>query len=223
KDMKFPQDYFYRFGGAYSDLIKSRGQLSFAVGVTILLIYMILACLFQSYLQPLIIMAAVPLAAVGIYAGLKVTGKPLSEHVFIGMIILAGSVVKNSVVMMDHYNSLKPLIRDHRELLIRSGEDRMRPILMTSIATILGFVPMAIGIGQSSDLWSPLAITMIGGLTSSTILTLIIIPNILLALEDVKRFFSWLRAQSELIQAKIYANSSLVRSYIGHEPGVKLH
>jgi len=221
-DMKFPQDYFYRFGGAYSDLVKSKGQLSFAVGITVLLIYMILACLFQSYLQPLIIMAAVPLAAVGIYAGLRITGKPLSEHVFIGMIILAGSVVKNSVVMIDHYNSLKSVISDPHELLIRSGEDRMRPILMTSIATILGFVPMAIGIGQSSDLWSPLAITMIGGLTSSTILTLIIIPNILLVGTDVKSFFSQAKGKMDGIVLKFIATYSIITGYRSLNRGRKM-
>lgn len=205
KDMKFPVDYFYRFGGAYSDLMKSKGQLSFAVGITILLIYMILACLFQSYTQPLIIMSAVPLAAIGIYAGLKLANKPLSEHVYIGMIILAGSVVKNSVVMIDHYNNLKKSMTDRQELLIRCGEDRLRPILMTTIATILGFVPMAIGIGQSSDLWSPLAITMIGGLTSSTILTLLIIPNILLAIDDLKWLNSMVRAKIKSLSLRSIA------------------
>lgn len=183
-DIEFPQDYFYRFGGSYPDLVKSRSQLSFAVLITIVLIYMILACLFQSYAQPLLILVAVPLATIGIYAGLKMTGKSLSEHVFIGMIILAGTVVNNSTVLVDHYNHLKDITHDRFELLIRTGEDRLRPILMTTVSSVLGFMPMAFGIGQSSSLWSPLAVTVIGGLVSSSILTLFIIPAIILVTED---------------------------------------
>jgi HAE1 family hydrophobic/amphiphilic exporter-1 len=200
---KFPQDYFYRFGGKYPELIKSKGQLSYAVLLTMLLIYMILACLFQSYLQPLIIMVAVPLAAIGIYASLKLTGKTLSEHVFIGMITLAGTVVNNSTVMIDRYNSLKPRIQDRYELLIRCGEDRLRPIFMTTLTSILAFMPMAIGIGQSSDLWAPLAITTMGGLISSTILTLIIIPNIFLVIDEFKQLIASLKAAIQALLTRL--------------------
>ena len=140
--------------------------------------------LFRS--QPVIIMVAVPLASIGVYAALKITNKTLSEHVFIGMIMLAGTVVNNSTVMIDRYNSLKNKIQDQRELLIRAGEDRLRPIFMTTVSTILGFIPMALGLGESGDLWSPLAITVMGGLISSTILTLIVIPMIFLVISDIK-------------------------------------
>ena len=184
--INFPEDYFYRFGGKYPELVKSKSQLTYAICVTILLIYMILACLYQSYLQPVIIMVAVPLASIGVYTALKITNKTLSEHVFIGMIMLAGTVVNNSTVMIDRYNSLKDKIQDQRELLIRAGEDRLRPIFMTTVSTILGFIPMALGLGESGDLWSPLAITVMGGLISSTILTLIVIPMIFLVISDIK-------------------------------------
>lgn len=185
--INYPEDYFYRFGGKYPELVKSKTQLTYAVCVTILLIYMILACLYQSFMQPLIIMVAVPLASIGVYAGLKLTGKTLSEHVFIGMIMLAGTVVNNSTVMIDRYNNLKDKIHNQYELLIRAGEDRLRPIVMTTTSTILGFVPMSLGLGESGDLWSPLAITVMGGLISSTILTLIVIPMIFLVISDIKR------------------------------------
>jgi len=193
-DMKFPQDYFYRFGGKYPELVKSKSQLTYAICVTILLIYMILACLYQSYSQPLIIMVAVPLAFIGVYAGLKITGKTLSEHVFIGMIMLAGTVVNNSTVMIDRYNTLKSKITNKYELLIRAGEDRLRPIVMTTTATILGFVPMSLGLGESGDLWSPLAITVMGGLISSTILTLVVIPMIFLVLDDIRETVARLKS-----------------------------
>lgn len=192
--MNFPQDYFYRFGGKYPELVQSKTQLTYAICVTILLIYMILACLYQSYTQPLIIMVAVPLASIGVYAGLKLTGKTLSEHVFIGMIMLAGTVVNNSTVMIDRYNTLKSKISDKYELLIRAGEDRLRPIIMTTTSTILGFVPMSLGLGESGDLWSPLAITVMGGLISSTILTLVVIPMIFLILDDVNTLIAVFKA-----------------------------
>lgn len=189
--INYPEDYFYRFGGKYPELVKSKTQLTYAVCVTILLIYMILACLYQSFMQPLIIMVAVPLASIGVYAGLKLTGKTLSEHVFIGMIMLAGTVVNNSTVMIDRYNNLKGKINNQYELLIRAGEDRLRPIVMTTSSTILGFVPMSLGLGESGDLWSPLAITVMGGLISSTILTLIVIPMIFLVISDIKRLTAY--------------------------------
>lgn len=189
--LNFPQDYFYRFGGKYPELVKSKSQLTYAICVTILLIYMILACLYQSYLQPVIIMVAVPLASIGVFVALKITNKTLSEHVFIGMIMLAGTVVNNSTVMIDRYNSLKDKISDQQELLIRAGEDRLRPIFMTTVSTILGFVPMALGLGESGDLWSPLAITVMGGLISSSILTLVVIPMIFLVIADITQLMSY--------------------------------
>lgn len=189
KDVEFPKDYFYRFGGKYPELIKGKGQLTFAVFVTIILIYMVLASLFQSYSQPFLIMVAVPLATIGIYFALTSAGKPLSQSVFIGIIMLAGIVVNNSIILIDRINILKSDIRDRFELLTKAGCDRLRPIMMTTTSTVLGFSPMAFGWGQSSDLWSPLAITVMGGLISSTVLTLFIIPNFYLVAQDFGKFF----------------------------------
>jgi len=181
----FPKDYFYRFGGDYEKLIESKKQLSFAVMITILLIYMILAILFESFLQPLIIMMAVPLAAIGVYLGLELTDKPLSQMVFIGMIMLTGIVVGNSILLIDRMNMIREDVKDRFEILVRAGVDRFRPIAMTTISSLFGFMPMAIGLGEASDLWSPLAIAVIGGLLSSSILTLFIVPNIVLMTEDI--------------------------------------
>jgi len=117
----------------------------------------------------------------------------LSEHVFIGMIILAGTVVNNSTVMIDRYNQLKSTLSNRYSLLIRAGEDRLRPIAMTTVSSVLGFTPMAVGMGQSSNLWSPLAITVIGGLVSSSILTLYIIPVVLLIAGDIGRSYVFMK------------------------------
>jgi len=209
KDVKFPKDYYYRFGGKYPELIKGRSQLSQAMGVTVVLIYMLLACLFQSFFQPLLIMVAVPLASIGVWAGLTLTGKPLSQSVFIGMIMLAGTVVNSSIILIDRINMLREDYDDIGSLLERACQDRLRPIMMTTTSTLLGFLPMAISFGQSAGLWSPLAITVMGGLISSTILTLFIIPCIYYAVEDVK---GYIRKLKELIMAKIRPKSSQVES-----------
>jgi len=188
--LQYPKDYFYRFGGDYDKLIESKTQLGFAVGITIVLIYMILAILFESFLQPLIIMVSVPLAAIGVYAALEITHKPLSQNVFIGMIMLVGIVVGNAILLIDRMNMIREDVKDRYEILVRAGVDRLRPIAMTTISSLFGFMPMAIGWGQASDLWSPLAIAVIGGLLSSSILTLFIIPNICLIVEDIQIFIA---------------------------------
>lgn len=185
--VKFPRDYFWRFGGHYEDLMKGKSQLSTGVILSIVLVYMVLACLYQSYLHPIIIMITIPLGVIGVWAALAFTRKPLSEQVFIGMFILVGYVVNGAIILVDHLNSLKEKIPDLRERLVQTTLDRIRPILITTGSTVIGFIPMAIDRGESSELWSPLAITMIGGILSSTGLTLFVIPAIYLIFDDVKK------------------------------------
>jgi hydrophobic/amphiphilic exporter-1 (mainly G- bacteria), HAE1 family len=188
RDVKLPDDYYWRFGGTYETLMQGKSELSMALILTIFLVYMVMACLFESYVQPLLIMISVPMATIGIWFALTITKKPLSENVFIGMILLAGYVVNSAIILLDHMNHLmKTKSMDYREALIHSGLDRLRPILMTTLSTIMGFFPMAMNWGTSSDLWSPLAVTVIGGLISSTVLTLLILPNFVLISQDLKK------------------------------------
>ncbi len=194
KDIKLPEDYYWRFGGTYETLIQGKSQLSIALLLTVFLVYMVMACLFESYLQPFLVMLSVPMATIGIWLSLALTKKPLSENVFIGMILLAGYVVNAAIIMIDHMNHLKAKeALDTETALLHSGMDRLRPITMTTISTSLGFAPMAMSWGNSSELWAPLAVTVIGGLWSSTILTLFVLPNFVLIAEDVmqgiKNFF----------------------------------
>jgi len=151
-----------------------------------------LACMFQSYVQPMIVMVSVPMAGIGIWLALTLSHKPLSQPVFIGMILLAGYVVNSAIIMIDHMNELRKEGMAEREVLVRAGLDRMRPIMMTTCSTGFGFLPMALNLGQSSDLWSPLAVTVIGGLLSSTFLTLFILPNFICIADDIKKFFRFL-------------------------------
>nr|MBP9866430.1 efflux RND transporter permease subunit [Candidatus Omnitrophota bacterium] len=184
-DVKLPDEYYWRFGGAYDDLIGSKSQLSLALLLTLFLVYGTMACLFQSYLQPLLIMISVPLATIGIYIALEATKTPLSNQVFIGMIILAGYVVSAAIMLMDRTNHLKKEGLTIQAAVTQAGVDRLRPIVMTTLSTTFGFAPMALGWGQSSDLWAPLAVTVIGGLLSSTCLTLFVLPNMLIMCRDI--------------------------------------
>lgn len=181
-----PDEYYWRFGGDYDELLAGKTQLTFALTITVFLVYMVLACMFQDYVQPLLIMVAVPLSSIGIWTGLKLGDHPLSNQVFIGMILLVGYVVSPAIIMIDQRNALKResgLARD--EVLLRCGLDRFRPILMTTLSSIFGFMPMALSVGQSSDLWAPLAVTVIGGTVSSTFLTLFIMPDLIYISEEL--------------------------------------
>ncbi|MBN1492717.1 MAG: efflux RND transporter permease subunit [Candidatus Omnitrophica bacterium] len=183
-EVEYPKDYFYKFGGEYPNLIKGKTQLSLAICITIFLIFMILASLFQSYFQPFIILFSIPLSSIGVWISLQITDKPLSQPVLLGMIMLAGIVVNNAIILVDHANTLRDKGMRRLRAIITSGQDRLRPILMTTASTVLGFLPLALGWSESSNLWSPLAITVVGGLSSSTLFTIFIVPNIYIVLED---------------------------------------
>ncbi|MBU1006132.1 MAG: efflux RND transporter permease subunit, partial [Candidatus Omnitrophica bacterium] len=173
-DMDFPKDYYYRIGGNYERNLENEKELwAFPSGVlwiTIFLVYLVLASLFESYTQPFIIMISVPLAAIGIILALKITHKPISRGVIIGSIMLAGIVVNNAIVLVDRINFLKKRKTfsptenaatnrvNLMKSLVAAGEDRLRPIAMTTSTTIFGLMPMAFDKSESSNLWAPLAV-----------------------------------------------------------------
>jgi len=197
-----PKDYYFEFGGDYQEMIQNEKEFKFALWVMVFLVFVVLACLFESYSQPIIIMLTVPMGAIGAILSLFLTHKPVTMGVFIGLIILGGIVVNNAILLIDRINHLRSkkegsllgtnlngeeLQREGcLKAVIKAGEDRMRPILMTTLTTILGLVPMALDRSEGSALWSPLAITLIGGLTISTILTLFIVPAFYMIFEDIK-------------------------------------
>ena len=187
KDFKLPRDYFWEFGGSYEKDIQNQRQLIFALFLAFILVYMVLASLFESYYQPFIIMLSIPLALIGAIFTLWITGKAVGIGVIIGLIMLAGIVVNNAIILVDKINRLR---RDNVSLLkaiIIGGRDRLRPILLTTGTTVLTLVPMALDRSEASNLWSPLAITVIGGLMFSTIFTLILVPSIYIIFEDIRK------------------------------------
>ncbi len=163
-------------GGQNEELTASVNSLVFALSLAIFLVYLVMASQFESLLHPFVILFTVPLAAVGAIFTLKATGTVLSVVVFIGMILLVGIVVKNAIVLIDKVNQLREEGVDKRNALLQAAESRLRPIMMTSICTLLGFLPLALGTGEGSEIRAPMAITVIGGLAVSTLLTLLVIP-----------------------------------------------
>ncbi|MFH2146162.1 MAG: efflux RND transporter permease subunit [Candidatus Omnitrophota bacterium] len=190
QDMKFPKNYYYRFGGDYEKMMRGRKELIFVIWVTIALIYMVLASLFSSYVQPIIILSSVPLSLIGVTIALSVFRKPKSVSVFIGVIMLAGIVVNNAIILIDRINFFQREKKANRyRAAILAGMDRLRPIMMTSFTTVFGLLPMALDRTEGSGLWAPLAITVLGGLVVSTFLTLFVVPSIFIFFGDFRYMF----------------------------------
>jgi len=187
-DLKLPEGYYWKLGGNYPTMIATQHQFPLMIILTIVLIYLVLASLFESYSQPFIIMTAVPLALIGVVIALYLTGKSVGMGVLVGIMMLGGIVVSNSILLIDHTNNLRKKNMGHVKAVVLASRDRLRPILMTTIATLLGLLPMAISTQEGSNLWSPLSITVMGGLTSSTILTLMIVPSVYIIFEDAKNW-----------------------------------
>jgi len=175
-DLNLPRSVTYSFGGDGQDLKDVSSQLVFAFMVAIFLIYFILAAQFESYILPFIVMGSVPLSIIGVYAGLMVTGEGTNVMVFVGIIMLAGIVVNNAIVLIDYMNLLKARGTTGNEAIMEAGRTRLRPIIMTTMTTVFGMMPLAFGIGQGSETYKGMAIAVIFGLTFSTLLTLIFIP-----------------------------------------------
>ena len=172
-------------GGQNEELQASVNSLVFALGLAIFMVYLVMASQFESLLHPFVIMFTIPLAAVGAILALKLTGSGLSVVVFIGLILLAGIVVKNAIVLIDRVNQLRENGVPKMQAVVDGSHERLRPIVMTTLTTLFGFLPLAMGGGEGAEVRAPMAITVIGGLLVSTLLTLLVIP-VVYALLDRK-------------------------------------
>jgi HAE1 family hydrophobic/amphiphilic exporter-1 len=180
-----PPDFAVGFGPELEEQARSFAQLRLVLILAVLLVYAVMASQYESLRDPFIIMFSVPVAAIGVVLSLLVTGSSFSMQAYIGIIMLAGIVVSNAILLVDYINTLRrrdglPL----REAVELGGRTRLRPILMTSIATMLGLVPMAIGIGEGGELQAPLARVVIGGLLTSTLITLVLVPAVYTLFEE---------------------------------------
>lgn len=171
-----PSTVSYSWGGQTENMQKTMSQLSFALSISIFLIYALLASQFESFLLPFIIIGSIPLALIGVIWGLVILRQPIDIMVMIGVILLAGVVVNNAIVLIDFIKTMRTRGYDKDYSIIYSCETRLRPILMTTMTTVFGMIPMALGLGEGSEFYRGMAITVIFGLSFSTILTLVLIP-----------------------------------------------
>ncbi|MCK4537423.1 MAG: efflux RND transporter permease subunit [Candidatus Krumholzibacteria bacterium] len=171
-----PAGFNVSLSGQNREMATSFRSLQFALILAIFLVYLVMASQFESFLHPFVILFTIPLALIGAVFGLWITSSTISVVVFIGLILLAGIVVNNAIVLIDLINKLREQGMEKLEAIKQGGRTRLRPILMTTLTTTLGLLPLAIGLGKGAEVRAPMAITVIGGLTVSTALTLIVIP-----------------------------------------------
>ena len=189
----FPSGYTLSQGGETEEQQEIFTQMFVAIGVAIMLMYFVLVVQFGSFLEPFSIMLSLPLSLIGVMLALMITGESLNIMSMIGVILLVGIVAKNAILLIDFAKWSEEAGMERREALIQAGRVRLRPILMTTFALVAGMVPVAIGTGEGGDFRAPLGITVIGGVVTSTLLTLLVIPTVYEILADAR---DWLAARS---------------------------
>jgi hydrophobic/amphiphilic exporter-1 (mainly G- bacteria), HAE1 family len=184
-DKQLPAGYFLEFGGSYKQMQDAFRTLAIVFAMASLLVYMIMAAQFESFRHPLIIMFTVPLGLIGVVFGLLITGNTINLPVWVGFIILAGVVVDNAIVMIDYINQLRQRGVDTKEAIVQGSVTRLRAVLLTALTTMIGMLPMALSRSEGSEFRSPMAITVLGGMTVTTVLTLFVIPIIYSLFEKI--------------------------------------
>ncbi|HHY70427.1 MAG TPA: efflux RND transporter permease subunit, partial [Thermoanaerobacterales bacterium] len=183
-NIHLPEGYSIKIGGEQEQMLESFRDLILVFLLALVLVYMVMAAQFESLKQPFIIMFTVPLALIGVVFALLLTGLRISMTSLIGIIVLAGIVVNNAIVLIDFINQLRDKGIPRNEAIIKAGPARLRPILMTTLTTVLGLIPLALGIGEGGELGAPMGTAVIGGLSLSTLLTLVVIPVVYTIFED---------------------------------------
>lgn len=188
--MNFPEGYSYSIGGQAEDMVEAFGQLALALIFAIFLVYAVMAVQFENFLFPFIIMFALPTTVIGVIIGFLITGISFSIPAFIGIIMLAGIVVNNSIVLVDYINILRRRGMTRSKAIVEAGRSRLRPILMTTLTTVLAMVPLGLALGEGAEMQQPLAITIIFGLSASTIFTLFFVPVIYIIFDNITEKFT---------------------------------
>jgi HAE1 family hydrophobic/amphiphilic exporter-1 len=201
-DIKLPTGYRFVLGGSTKDMAESAAYAGQALLLAVILIYLILASQFGSFLQPVAIMMSLPMSLIGVFLGLLIAGTTLNIFSAIGFIMLMGLVTKNAILLVDFFNQARARGTPVHDALIEAGSIRLRPILMTTLAMVFGMMPLALGLGEGASQRAPMAHAVIGGLISSTLLTLVVVPVVLVYIDRVglwarKRFS---RSADELAQ-----------------------
>jgi HAE1 family hydrophobic/amphiphilic exporter-1 len=206
--LELPAGSSYSLGGVSADQSEAFGDLGLALAAAVAIVFLVMAATFRSLIQPLILLVSIPFAATGAIIGLLVTGTALGVPALIGMLMLIGIVVTNAIVLMDLINQYRSSGMPVREAVIEGGRRRLRPILMTAIATIFALLPMALGLtGSGGFISQPLAIVVIGGLLSSTALTLVLVPTLYTMVEQRRERRAAARAEGSVATQRTHAVS----------------
>ena len=184
-----PQGYSFETTGSYEDMMESFGDLLFALAVALLLVYFVLAVQFESFLMPVMVMLILPVAFTGSLFGLPLTGRDLSMLSLVSIIMLAGTVVNASIILIEYIKVRRDKGEDRRTAILNACPLRVRPILMTTLTTILAMVPMALGIGETNEMMSDMGITMIAGMVISTVITLVFTPVYYSVIDNLSHIF----------------------------------
>ena len=182
-EIKLPPGYRFVFGGSTKDMAESAAYAGQALLMAVILIYLILASQFGSFLQPIAIMMSLPMSLIGVFLGLLVAGTTLNIFSAIGFIMLMGLVTKNAILLVDFFNQARERGAPVHDALLEAGSIRLRPILMTTLAMVFGMLPLALGLGEGATQRAPMAHAVIGGLISSTLLTLVVVPVVLVYID----------------------------------------
>lgn len=183
--LALPAGYTLEFGGQVEELNEAFSGLTLAFLIAVALVYIVMAAQFESLVHPFTIMLSLPLAAVGAVLGLLLTGRTFTITAFIGVVVLAGIVVNNAIVLVDYINTLRRRGLAREEAILQAGPRRLRPILMTALTTVLGMAPLALGLGEGAEAQAPMATVILGGLLTSTLLTLVVVPVVYTLVEDL--------------------------------------
>ena len=208
-EMKLPPGYSFAVQGSNKDMAESIGYATTALGLAIVFIYMLLGSQFNSFLYPVAIMASLPLSLIGVFFALFLFGSSLNMFSIIGIIMLMGLVCKNAILLIDFIKESLSNGLSRTESIMLAGQTRLRPILMTTAAMVMGMIPLALGIGEGSEQQAPMAHAIIGGVITSTLLTLIVVPVIYTYLDDGKQRFFRLFAKKEAKTLAIERHDSL--------------
>lgn len=199
-ELNLPEGYFIETGGQAKEMAESFSSLGLAIALAIVLVYMVMASQFESLFYPFVIMFSIPPTLIGVVIGLLVTGYPLSVTSLMGCILLVGIVVNNAIVLIDYVNTLRKEGMDRDEAIKVAGPVRLRPILMTTLTTVLAILPLAFGGGEGSEAQTPLAVVVAFGLTFSTLITLVLVPVVYTLFDDMIQ--KWRKRRTERREKK---------------------
>jgi multidrug efflux pump subunit AcrB len=190
-DLPLPQGYQLLLTGEKNDMSEAKSEIGGALGIALLAVYLVLVAQLRSFLHPVSVLAAVPLSLGGVSLALTLAGKPVSMPVLIGLILLVGIVVNNSIILIDFIRKRREEGVERRQAIVESVGTRFRPIMMTSLSTIVGMIPLAAEWALGAERFSPLAIAVLGGMSASTLLTLIVVPAFYDLLDDASGIRLW--------------------------------